>query len=61
VVIAVGAVFVAVFEFLGVFAETFFAFFAGECHVVGLEEGMGFIFGVAFGAVVPFFAAGGAD
>jgi len=55
------AVLITIVEFRHVFPETLFAFFAGEDHFGGLFEGVGLGFGVAFGAVEPLFAAGGAD
>lgn len=54
VVVAVRAVLVALVELLCVLAEDLFAFLAGECHFHALFEGVGFLFGVAFGAVEPF-------
>jgi hypothetical protein len=54
VVIAVGAVFVAILEFLSVFAKAFFALFAGKDHLETLQQRMGFLLAVAFGAVEPF-------
>jgi hypothetical protein len=56
VVVAVGAVLVGVLEVAAVLAEALAALFAGERHLERLEQGVGGLFGVAFGAVVPFFA-----
>jgi hypothetical protein len=56
VVIAVRAVLVTLVHVLGVLAETFLAFLAGERHVKGLEEVVGFLLVVALCAVEPLAA-----
>jgi len=56
VVIAVGAILVGLLELLGVLAEALLALFAGEDELELLAERVGFILGVAFGAVEPFAA-----
>jgi len=61
VVVTMWAVFIAILEFLRVFSEAFFTFLACERHIEFLEEGMGFVFGMTFWAVIPFSTAGGAD
>jgi len=55
------AVLIAVVEFRHILPEALFALFAGEDHFGGLFEAVRLGFGVAFGAVEPLFAAGGAD
>lgn len=61
VVVAVRAVLVALFKRLHVFAETLLALFAGEDHLRGAFELVVLLLGVAFCAVEPLPAAGGAD
>lgn len=56
VVVAVRAVFVRVIELLGILAEAFLAFLAGEGHLKSLQERMCLLFLVALGAVEPFLA-----
>jgi hypothetical protein len=56
VVIAVGAILVGLLELLGVLAKALLALFAGEDELELLAERVGFILGVAFGAVEPFAA-----
>lgn len=60
-IVTMRAVLVTVLVLAHIFTEHFLAFFAREDHFHGLFEGVGFLFGVAFGAVEPLLAAGGAD
>lgn len=60
-VVAVRAVLVAVLVFAHILPEDFLALFAGKDHFHGLFEGVCLLFGVAFGAVEPLFAARGAN
>lgn len=55
-VVAVGAVLVALVKLLDVLAEALFAFLAGKDHFEGGFQSVGLGFGVAFGAVEPFLA-----
>lgn len=56
VVVAVGAVFVAFLELLGVFSEALLALLASKHHLEGLLELMRLLFVVALGAVEPLLA-----
>lgn len=56
VVVAVGAVLVAVVKLLDVLAEALFALFAGKHHFQRRLQVVRFRLGVAFGAIEPFLA-----
>lgn len=56
VVVAVGAIFVAFLELLDVFAKTLPALLAGKDHLESLEEGVFFLFAMAFGTIEPLLA-----
>jgi hypothetical protein len=60
-VIAVRAVLVALFICRHILPESPAAAFAHEYHLGGLRQRVGLFFGVAFGALIPFFAAWSAD
>lgn len=60
-IVAVWAVFVALFELARVLAEALFALFAGEDHLKRLLEGMVGRVLMALGTFEPFAAAGGAN
>lgn len=59
VVVAVRAILVTVFEFLGVFSKALLAFFASKSQVKPLEQLMVFLFLMTFYAVEPFATAWG--
>lgn len=61
VIVAVWAVLVALLESLDVLAEALLALFAREDHLCRAHQIMVGFLGVAFGAVEPLPAAGGAD
>ena len=58
-IVAVGAVFVALVKLLGVFPEALLALLASEGHIEALEQSVIFGFSVAFGAIEPFAACVG--
>jgi hypothetical protein len=61
VIIAMGAVPVALLIYGHVFSESFFALLTDEVHVRCTCERMRLNFGVTFGAIKPLLATGGAD
>ena len=60
-IIAVGAVFIRLFESDDVLPKHLSAFLAGKCHLSGLLESVVRHFVMAVGALEPFLAAGRSD